>query len=160
MIFVGSNFVSLPYFIFKASMAIYVIGFFGWSLWYGQSRLSNGWKHALYLTHWGYLCFVIWATVDFVIVADRYRSQADAGHVKWFTKIPKNPLGKRNVLLINNSMSIQSTHSKQVLFISIYLNFNFCRIPVFVVHDKSCPSCGTLHLNCLFLHRVSPFKPV
>ena len=100
-------------------MAIYAIGFFGWSLWYGQSRLSNGWKHALYLTHWGYFCFVIWATVDFVIVADRYRSQANAGHVKWFTKIPKNPLGKRNVLLINNSMSIQSTHSKQVLFISI-----------------------------------------
>ena len=99
MIFVGSNFVSLPYFIFKASMAIYAIGFFGWSLWYGQSRLSNGWKHALYLTHWGYFCFVIWATVDFVIVADRYRSQANAGHVKWFTKIPKNPLGKSNVLL-------------------------------------------------------------
>ena len=99
--FSGSNFVSLPYFIFKASMAIYVIGFFGWSLWYGLSRLSNGWKHALYLTHWGYFCLVIWALVDFDMVADRFRSQANTNHVKWFTKISKNPLGESSLQLLS-----------------------------------------------------------
>jgi len=97
----GEHFVSLPYFLFKLCTALYVLAFYGWSLWYRQTGwYEYSWKYFIYYTHWSYFCFVLWVLTDFVMVASRYRSQSKGGQVRKSRE--DNPAGHQFLWLVTN----------------------------------------------------------